>query len=54
MKPQDSQSHYKKRAPRGSSPQIVPQYGKGLELCSPLGHLGEASQLGRLALDRGG
>ena len=55
MKPEDSRSHYKGRVDQGKS-QRKPwsDIGKGLERCSPLGHLGEASQLGEAVLFGGG
>ena len=55
MKPQDSPSHCKKRGVWGKA-HCKPQsdIGKGLENHSPLGHLEEASWLGRPALGGGG
>ena len=55
MKPQYSCSHYKRRGAWVKS-HHKPQsdIGKELQCCSPLGHLGEASWLGRPAPDRGG
>ena len=44
-KPQDSWSHYKRRATR----KLWLGIGKGLEHRSPMGHLGEACGLGELA-----
>lgn len=50
VKPQDSQSYYKSRGTQGKAHcTLWSDIGKGLEHCSPLGHLGEARQAGRQA-----
>ena len=55
VKPQDSQSHYKRRGTWGKAHHKPwSNISKGLEHCSPLGYLGEANQLGGLDPDRGG
>ena len=54
-KPQDSQSHYKRRGTWGKvhhKPRST--IGKGVERHNPLVHLGKASWLGELALGGGG
>ena len=50
MKPRDSQSHYKRRSSWEKAHHKA-WSDHGLELCSPLGHLGEASQLPGPALE---